>query len=103
MRVDLIQFLRPDGRQRPVWCDGIPDELKPKYDAIRENGMRLTCEELMTGMVSLAIEHPSADYKIELCRNEPDAPKLALEKLIRSFEEAEFDVWLAELKRDGAA
>jgi hypothetical protein len=99
--VNLTQFLRPDGQQKPVTCE-VSDSLKANYEAIRENGMRLTCEELSSGMVSLALEHRDGDFLIEVCENAPHLPKLTLEKLIGNFNQAEFDKWLAGVKAGAA-
>jgi hypothetical protein len=95
MRVDLIQFLRPNGNTRAAWCE-VSDELKPQYEALRENGCRITCEELSDGNVSIAIEHAKGDFDIELCANKPHDPKAALERLIGRFDQAKFDKWEAE-------
>ncbi len=100
IRVPLTQFLRLDGRKRDVWCDDMPDELAPKMDALTAHGCRLTCEELMTGVVSLAIEHPDGDFDSELCGNGPgdNSPKASLEKLIRRFDADEFEKWLRQVE-----
>ena len=95
IRIPLTQFLRPDGRQRDVWCDNMPSDLAPKMDAITAHRCRLTCEELMSGMVSLAIEHHDGDFDIELAENGagPNSPKNALERLVRRFDADEFEKW----------
>jgi hypothetical protein len=100
IRIPLTQFLRPNGRQREVWCDDMPADLAPKMDAITAHGCRLTCEELMTGHVSFAVEHPEGDFDIELCVNGPgeSSPKNALEKLIRRFDADEFEKWKRALQ-----
>ena len=99
IRIPLTQFLRPDGRTRDVWCDDMPSDLAPKMDALTAMGCRLTCEELMTGMVSLSVEHPEGDFDMELCKNGAgeDSPKNALERLVRRFDADEFEKWLREL------
>jgi hypothetical protein len=95
IRIPLTQFLRPDGRTREVWCDDMPSDLAPKMDELTAYGCRLTCEELSTGTVSLAIEHANGDFAIELAENGPGAnsPKNALEKLVRGFDVLEFLRW----------
>lgn len=87
MTVELIQFLRPDGREEKVFCDDFPDELKSQYDAIGAAGCRLTGEMLVPETnIALCIEHPKAgDIAIEVV---PNGPKVldALAKLIREFD-----------------
>jgi hypothetical protein len=96
MNVPLTQFLRPNGRQVTVTCKDVNDNLQKNYDEIKANGLRLACEELSTGVVSIALEHDLGDYDMELCQNKPDAPKQALEKLIERFNLADFKHWLNE-------
>jgi hypothetical protein len=91
--VELIQFMRPNGRQVPSSCE-VSDDLASNYRALREAGCRLTAEVLMTGVVSQAIEHSEGDFAIELCQNAPDKPREALENLLRRFNTADFEEWL---------
>lgn len=93
MLVNITQFMRPDGRQVPNSCE-ISDALELQYKAILANECKLTAEVLMTGHVSQAIEYEDGDFDIEICSNEPDAPKAALEKLIGRFKGDEFLSWL---------
>ena len=98
MDVELTQFLLPDGRRREQTCT-VSDTFQDRYHAIRAAGCRLTCEVLSSGMVSLAVEHPSwGDFLMEVCRNEPDRPPAALEKLIGRFDLEEFSRWLVYLE-----
>lgn len=104
IRIPLTQFLRPDGRTQDIWCDDMPSDLAPKMDALTAHGCRLTCEELMTGTVSLAIEHPEGDFDIELAENGagPNSPKNSLERLIRRFDSNSFENWLRAQYSDQA-
>jgi hypothetical protein len=96
MIVKMTQFLRPNGRQVAVTCEGVDNNLQKNYDEIVARKMRVTCEELRTGKVSLALEHEQGDFDMELCDNAPDVPKQALERLLGRFTAANFEKWLEE-------
>ena len=88
MRVELIQFIRPNGRREQIWCDGIDDSLADKVKQITDAGLRFTAEAI-NGTVSLCIENDEEDLAIEMAMNRPDdeqtGPKATLEKMIRAF------------------
>lgn len=90
--VDLVQYKLPDGRQVPTQCD-VRDDLDLHYKAIRERGLKLTCEVLMTGDISLAISDDEQDWDGEIAQNGPGDknPKACLEKLIARFDGAKYD------------
>lgn len=95
MRVSVINFIPPRGRQETLTVD-IPDDCAVGYEAIRRHNCRLTVERLMTGHISQCIEHEEGDYAIEICANSPKAPEV-LAKMIRSFDSVAFEKWLLEL------
>ena len=101
MIVSITQSL--NGRQQESRCE-IDDSLAPQVEAIKACGLRLTVEELMTGMVSQAIEHEEADYDIEIGLNGPgeDSPKNCLERMIRRFDPVVFKKWEVGLQKEEA-
>lgn len=84
--IEFIQYLRPNGRRRPVSVDR-PEDVADKAALIVAAGYRLECEELNTGHVSLTIFDPDdeVDVGIEVVPNGPDVPD-AVDKLIMSFD-----------------
>ena len=100
MKIQLIQFIRPDGRQRPTWADDMPEDLAPIVEAIRKNNMRFTAEDLGTGHVSICLEHREGDFDIEIAQNGPgeNTPKRCLERIIRRFDQKRFDEWLKDIR-----
>ena len=97
MLVELTQFKLPDGHEVPVTCE-VADDLREKYELVRENRLRLTAEILTTGEISLAIEHKEGDVMLELAENGPGdhAPNKVLERMLRDFSQEALDVWLEE-------
>jgi hypothetical protein len=88
MQVELTQFVRPNGHQRPTSCE-IDDALAPKVKAIRDAGLRFTAE--VTGPnVVFCIENDEEDLAIEIATNGPgeNGTRAKLEKLIHGFEAA---------------
>ena len=93
MLVKVTQYYRPDGRQATHELN-INDNCKEKYQEIIESCARLTCEQLMTGVVSQTIETPDGDYDIILTDGiNFDKNKTALETMIMRFDKTEFDKW----------
>lgn len=92
MRIDVIQYVRPHGIQRPIYIENMPDDLQPYVDAMKEDGVRIAVEELVTGEVSFTLENwrKGEDVDIELCANGPgdDGTRASLEKLIRRYKGA---------------
>lgn len=95
MRVEITQFMRPDGHQVANACEGVNDALRENYEALRKNKCRITAEVLMTEKVSIAIEHELGDYAIELADNFAGGrtPKQALEALLGRFNQESFNFW----------
>lgn len=89
MRIDVVQYIRPDGHEREIWIDDMPDDLGPIVEAIKADGCRITAEELSGMGVSLNIERVKdlEDRFIKIARNGPgeNGTRATLEKLLRSF------------------
>lgn len=84
MQIEGIQYLRPDGKQRPFTTE-IPDELREQWEAIVAAGCRLEAEELTTGEVSLTITtRDGNDFLIEVTENGPAVAE-ALRGMIEEF------------------
>lgn len=86
MTVDLIQFMMPDGHQKPVSAE-ISDECKAGYAAVLEHGFKLHCEMLTTGEVSCTIFDPKEedDVSISVTPNGPEVQR-GIERMIRDFQ-----------------
>ena len=83
--ITFIQFLRPNGRQKPIQMHASEEIEKLAGECVRK-GALFTAEVLTTGAVSLACEYKvdfdTQDICIEICKNGPDVVG-AVEKLIR--------------------
>lgn len=72
MIVTATQFLRPNGRQQEVTSE-ISDQYLQAYEALIQAGLRITMEVLMTGLVSICVEHEEyGDLDIEVVPNGPE-------------------------------
>lgn len=78
--VPFTQFMRPNGRSKPVLIDR-PDKIARKAKILIESGHRFECEELMTGLVSLTVVYDGENIDIEVVSNGPEVPK-AVDRLI---------------------
>lgn len=84
--IPFTQYLRPDGRQRPMTIVR-PGPITEKAEAIIAAGYRFEIEELMHGKISMTIFDPvdEEDVAIEVCANGP--PVLEhVDKMILGFE-----------------
>lgn len=83
MIVPLTQYMRPRGEPKPVTC-ALPDDVARKAE-----GMVLTCEVLMSGLVPIygrfADEDEDTEYML-IAKNEegPDRPDLVLARVIET-------------------
>mgnify|MGYP001563705846 FL=1 len=69
--VDVVQFMRPDGRQVECKTDLI-DEVKADYEAMVAAGYRFKAECLTTGEVSVTITNKErGDVDIRVLHNGP--------------------------------
>lgn len=87
MSIPFTQYLRPNGRKKPVEIDRSA-EIERLANVFITSGGRFECEELNTGVVSLTAFHPKGgedgdgdDIAIELVRNGPEVPA-AVDKLV---------------------
>ena len=73
--IDIVQFMRPDGRQNPQKTD-LPIRFKEAYDEMLTAGCRFEAEVLTTNEVSITITHPEhGDLGIEIIPNGPKVPE----------------------------
>ncbi len=88
--VEVTQFMRPDGQQVQHALE-IDSGCTDKYKEITEYGLRLTCEQLMSGKVSQTIESPDFDFDITLTNGDNlEENKKALERMILRFDKAAY-------------
>jgi hypothetical protein len=81
---DVMQFLLPNGRQRPMTVE-LPAESKDDYTAMIESGCRFEAEILTIGEVSVTISDQTNDVDIDI-RVIPNGPAVpaALVEMLRS-------------------
>lgn len=84
MSISFTQFMRPNGKQVLLTVNTTP-EVEAIANKVIEAGGRFTVEQLMSGLVSLAVEysydHEVGDIAIELYNNGPAATE-AIDKLV---------------------
>lgn len=105
MKAEIIQFLRPNGIQKPGTME-LPDDCAAGYSAIAQTGCRLTAEVIpaysspiaMEGtdnkidQVSFCIEHPVlGDVSLALVVNQPEETIKALANMVRNFSVQKFN------------
>ncbi|MFH0982796.1 MAG: hypothetical protein V2A79_14830 [Planctomycetota bacterium] len=85
MKVMFRQYMRPDGRQVPIYVD-LDSSFADQVQRIRDDGCRLEAEVLTTGVVSFTIYDPSTedDVACELVENGPGV-LAAVERLIHGY------------------
>jgi hypothetical protein len=81
MTIPFTQYLRPNGRKRPVEIDR-PKEIEAIACRFIASGGHYECEALTTGHASLTAVKFDRDVCIELRMNGPDVP-VAVDKLVR--------------------
>ncbi len=82
--INLTQYLMPNGRPMATTTD-IPDET-----ANLAEGMILSCEVLMTGLVALYAKYPEdkeEDEFIEVSNNGPEVQEALCKLILRKREE----------------
>lgn len=85
MTIPFTQYLRPDGRKRPVDIERSP-EIEAIAQRFIESGGKYECEELRTGHASLTAVKYGDDVAIELTMNGPLVPD-AVDRLVKKSEE----------------
>lgn len=96
MKVNVMQFVLPNGRQVPVTIE-LPGDLTGQYATMKSCGARLTAEVLTTGEVSLCIEHPEyGDFDARVVPTGPDVPA-ALVQMLAGFRRTAFEDWLLDV------
>ena len=88
MTVPFTQYLRPDGRKRPVEIDCSAD-IEALAEQFIAAGGRNECELLNTGHASLTavhkVEGEDQDIAIRVCENGPAVPGEVNELIKRSI------------------
>lgn len=79
---NLIQFIRPSGRQRSVTTD-LPIDVRPLYLDMLEHGCKLECEVLTTDEVSVTVSNGENDLDFSVTANWPDVQNGITELLRR--------------------
>jgi len=84
--VDVIQFMRPSGRQNPT-STILPFDLQDEYDRMRLAGCRFEAEVLSTGEVSVTIfdTHEEIDIAIAVLPNGPGVQPAMARMLAYNF------------------
>ena len=84
--VDVIQFMRPSGRQDPT-STILPWDLQQECDAMRLAGCRFEAEVLTTGEVSVTIfdTHEEIDIAIAVIPNGPGVQPAMARMLAYNF------------------
>ena len=70
MQVDVMQYLKPDGRQTPATVE-LPDAHKKAYQRMIDSGCRFEAEVLTTGEVSMTVSDGEEDIDINVSENGP--------------------------------
>jgi hypothetical protein len=71
MSIKFTQYLRPNGRQRPVEID-MPKEVEEKAQTLISDGYHFDIEQLATGMISMTCEKGDEIVSMEVCPNGPE-------------------------------
>lgn len=77
MQIEVIEFVRPHGRQKPITLEA-SDELAPMVEKIKAKGYRFEAELLRPenstkAIVSLTVSDLNQDFDIELIEIEAGA------------------------------
>jgi len=80
MTIPFTQYLRPDGRKRPMEVDR-PSAVEAVAWNIIALGGRFEIEVLTTGEISMTVAFEEEDIAIEVCENGPPIMK-AVDRLV---------------------
>ena len=64
-RVDVIQYMRPNGR-KVMKTTKLPMDSLAAYQDMRKHGCNFGAEVLMSGMVSMTIEDPKNEMDVDI-------------------------------------
>ena len=84
MEIEFTQYLRPHGQKKKVRIDR-PKAVADKAKEIKNAGLCLECEVLMSGDVSFTIANEELDLAFEIVPNGPEVPD-AVDRLILNFD-----------------
>ena len=82
--VEIVQFLRPDGRRR-LYTTTLNYDLHAEYAAMQIQGWRFEAEVLTTGEVSLTIASEDQDEAVVIVPNGPAVPEALARMLAYEF------------------
>lgn len=83
MSIQFIQFLRPNGRRKPVLVDR-PEEVESLAEELESQGYQFEIEVLTTGQIHMTVSDPveGLDHVSRVCENGPPVPQ-SVDSLIR--------------------
>lgn len=82
MAIPFTQYLRPNGRQKPITIER-PEVIEGMANVVIEAEGRFTIEALPTGEASLICEFNEADIACEVCPNGPGI-EAAVDRLVKT-------------------
>jgi hypothetical protein len=86
MKIALIEFIRPNGKQIPHEIV-VSDDCSEKYKKLSELGFRLTAEFIFGNDVNICIEHPNqGDFISKIFENSQELPN-QISQIILGFDE----------------
>jgi hypothetical protein len=100
MIVDVIQYMRPNGRQVPLKLE-IDDKCEAKYKEIINCGCRLACEQLQTLEASQTIENADLGFDFDIIITEGsdfNENEKALEDMILRFDIKSYEIMKKEFE-----
>jgi len=81
MKVEVVQYFRPNGRQRLMTTE-LDDVLENLYEDMTEHGCRFEAEVLNTGEVSVTVYDGNQDIEIAVVQNGSDVQR-TMEEMLR--------------------
>ncbi len=88
--VEVIQYLRPDGRNKKVTTE-LPIETESLYQDMLSTNCRFESEVLMTGEISVSISNEEGDLDIEIITNGPEVQESMVTMLKRQKWREEYE------------
>ena len=96
MKVDAIQFVRPNGEKRLGQLE-VDDSLADKVELAKKYNLRVEMEVLQTGEISATISHPEGDVVISIFKNIPGNKK-EIDKLFDKLTESRILEFLKQVE-----